>query len=113
MSSTSTWANTDGPFSYADFYWRIVGLFEDEEEAAALIKFYNQYVFFNLLRFILLTIFILCSHVFGTASDLSDLDGGSQTPAADDVEDEFETIRRQRSAKRARIAGQRSGSIEV
>ena len=41
MSSTSTWANIDGPFSYSDFYWRIVGLFEDEEEAAALIKFYN------------------------------------------------------------------------
>jgi hypothetical protein len=40
MSSTSTWANNDGPFSYSDFYWRIVGLFEDEEEAAALIKFY-------------------------------------------------------------------------
>ena len=41
MSSTGTWANNDGPFSYADFYWRIVGLFEDEEEAAVLIKLYN------------------------------------------------------------------------
>ena len=41
MSSTGTWANIDGPFSYSDFYWQIVGLFEDEEEAAALIKFYN------------------------------------------------------------------------
>jgi hypothetical protein len=41
MSSTGTWANIDGPFSYSDFYWRIVGLFEDEEEAAALIEFYN------------------------------------------------------------------------
>jgi hypothetical protein len=41
MSSTGTWANIDGPFIYSDFYWRIVGLFEDEEEAAALIKFYN------------------------------------------------------------------------
>ena len=28
-------------FSYSDFYWQIVGLFEDGEEAAALIKFYN------------------------------------------------------------------------
>ena len=114
MSSTSTWANNDGPFSYADFYWRIVGLFEDEEEAATLIKFYNQYVFFYLLPFILLTVFfIFCSHVFGTAFDLNDLDGGRQTPAADDVEDEYETIRSQRSAKRARIASQRSGSVEV
>ena len=41
MSSTGTWANNDGLFSYADFYWRIVGLFEDEEEAAVLIKLYN------------------------------------------------------------------------
>ena len=41
MSPTSTWANIDGPFSYSDFYWRIVGLFEDEEEAATLINFYN------------------------------------------------------------------------
>ena len=41
MSSTGTWANIDGLFSYSDFYWQIVGLFEDEEEAAALIKFYN------------------------------------------------------------------------
>jgi len=41
MSSTSTWTNIDGLFSYSDFYWRIVGLFEDEEEAATLIKFYN------------------------------------------------------------------------
>ena len=59
MSSTSTWANIDGPFSYSDFYWRIVGLFEDEEEAAALIKFYNQYVsaIFNVLPFMLLIIY--------------------------------------------------------
>jgi len=57
-------------------------------------------------------VFILCSHVFGTASDLSDLDG-SQVPAAHEVEDEFETIRRQRSVKRARIASQRSASLEV
>ena len=31
--------------TFRDFLmWRIVGLFEDEEEAAGLIKFYNQYV---------------------------------------------------------------------
>ena len=41
MSLTGTWANIDGPFSYSDIYWQIVGLFEDEEEAAAVIKFYN------------------------------------------------------------------------
>ena len=41
MSLTGTWANIDGLFSYSDFYWQIVGLLEDEEEAAVLIKFYN------------------------------------------------------------------------
>jgi hypothetical protein len=53
MSSTSTWTNIDGPFRYSDFYWRIVGLFEDEEEAAALIRFYNQYVPLFLTFFLL------------------------------------------------------------
>jgi hypothetical protein len=114
MSSTSTWTNIDGPFSYSDFYWRIVGFFEDEEEATALIKFYNQYVlvFFNLLHFNLLIIFILCSHIFGTASDSSDLGGGQIAPD-DDVEDEYETVRRQRSEKCARIASQRLHSLEI
>jgi hypothetical protein len=115
MSSTSTWANIDGPFNYSDFYWRIVGLFEDEEEAAALVKFYNLYVplFFNVQRFILMIVYVLCSHVFGTVSDLSDLDGSQIAAADDDVEDEYETVRRQRSEKRARISAQRSPSVEV
>ena len=42
-------------------------------------------------------------------SDISDLDG-SLTAAADDIEDEYETVRRQRSAKHARIASQQSWS---
>ena len=41
--------------------------------------------------------------------DISDLDG-SQTAVADDIEDEYETVRRQRSAKRACIASQWSWS---
>ena len=65
--------------------------------------------FFNLLLFILLINYILCSHVFGMGSDISDLDD-SQTAAADDIEDEYETVRRQHSAKRACIASQRSRS---
>ena len=39
--------------------------------------------------------------------DISDLDG-SQTAVADDIEDEYETVRRQCSAKCACIASQRS-----
>jgi hypothetical protein len=115
MSSTSTWANIDGPFSYSDFYWRIVGLFEDEEEAAALIKFYNQYVpvIFNVLPFTLLIIYILCSHIFGTVLDPRDLEGREIAAADDDVEDEYEIVRIQRSEKRARIASQRSASVET
>ena len=57
--------------------------------------------------------FHLCSHIFGTVSDLSDLEGGQTAGADDDVEDEYETVRRQRSEKRARIASQRSPSHEV
>ena len=53
------------------------------------------------------------SHVFGTLSDLSDLEGGQIAGADDDVEDEYETVRRQRSEKRARIGIQRSPSHEV
>jgi hypothetical protein len=61
-----------------------------------------------------LIIFISCSHVFGTALDQSDVDGsGHIAAAADDVEDEYETVKRQRSQKRARIAAQRSPSLEV
>ena len=54
---------------------------------------------------------ILCSHVFGPGSDPDD----SQAVAAAevDVEDEYEIVRRQRSAKRARNATQRSPSLEV
>jgi len=91
MTSTSTWANIDGPFSYSDFYWRIVGLFEDEEEAADIIKFYNH-------------------HVFGTVSDA---DTRQIAAAEDESEDEYEIVRRQRSAKRARKATERSGSVEA
>jgi hypothetical protein len=58
----------------------------------------------------LFLIFILCSHVFGTVSDP---DGSQVAAAEDDVEDEYEIVRRQRSAKRARNATQRSASLEV
>jgi hypothetical protein len=70
-------------------------------------------VFLYLLPFILLILFILCSHVFGTVSDLSDLDGSQTAADDDDIEDEYETVRRQRSEKRARIASQRSRSLEI
>jgi hypothetical protein len=58
----------------------------------------------------LLIIFILCSHVFGTASDT---DGSQIAAAEDDAEDEYEIVKRQRSAKRALNAIQRTGSLEV
>jgi hypothetical protein len=37
----------------------------------------------------------------------------SQVADDDGIEDEYEIVRRQRSEKRARIAGQRSASLEV
>ena len=60
----------------------------------------------------LFIIFILRSHVFGTAADESDTDSG-QIVSTDDIEDEYETVRKQRLAKRARISSQRSASLEV
>jgi hypothetical protein len=60
-----------------------------------------------------LIIFVLSSHVFGTVSDLGDIEGGQIASADDQVEDEYETVRRQRSEKRARIASQRSASVEA
>ena len=72
-----------------------------------------QLVCASLLPFILLIIFILCSHVFGTVSDLNDLEGGQIAGADDDVEDEYETVRRQHTEKCARIASQRSASDEA
>jgi hypothetical protein len=53
----------------------------------------------------------LCSHVFGTVLDPRE--GRQIAAAADDVEDEYEIVRRQRSEKRARIASQRSPSVEA
>ena len=38
---------------------------------------------------------------------------GSQISAAADVEDEYETVRRQHSEKHVHIARQQSGSVEV
>ena len=58
-------------------------------------------------------IYFLCSHVFGTVSDLGDIEGGQNASADDQAEDEYETIRRQRAEKRARIARQRSASVEA
>ena len=50
----------------------------------------------------------VCSHVFGTVSDQSDLDNSQIGADDNDIEDEYETVRRQRAEKRARIASQRS-----
>jgi hypothetical protein len=41
------------------------------------------------------------------------LDATQIAGAEGDIEDEYETIRRQRSEKRARIASQRSPSVEI
>ena len=67
--------------------------------------------FFNVLLFFhVIDNFHLCSHVFGTVSDP---DGSQIATAEDDAEDEYEIVRRQRSAKRARNATQRAASLEV
>jgi hypothetical protein len=41
------------------------------------------------------------------------LEGGEIAAAGDDIEDDYEIVRRQHSEKRARIARQRLESVEV
>ncbi|KAF8960114.1 hypothetical protein BDZ97DRAFT_1922369 [Flammula alnicola] len=77
MTSTATWSNVDGTFNYIDFYWKIVGLFDDSADSKELISFFNH-------------------HVFGT-TDATDPLRGSSEP----IEDEFEIAMRQRAAKHA------------
>ncbi|KJA13296.1 hypothetical protein HYPSUDRAFT_209667 [Hypholoma sublateritium FD-334 SS-4] len=80
LSSTSSWTPRDGTFSYAEFYWHIVNLLndDDEPEVAEIIGLFNY-------------------HVFGTENPLS-----TPSVAAVEAEDEYELIKRQRAAKRAR-----------
>ncbi|KAJ3505188.1 hypothetical protein NLJ89_g7545 [Agrocybe chaxingu] len=78
LSNQSSWSNTDGTFNYMEFFWNLVDLFEDEESSKEIINFYNH-------------------HVFGT-------DAGANTsdPFEKPVEDDYEILKRQRAAKRAR-----------
>ncbi|KJA23361.1 hypothetical protein HYPSUDRAFT_201390 [Hypholoma sublateritium FD-334 SS-4] len=81
LSSTGSWAAKDGAFSYAEFYWHIVGLLDDDEdeECTDIINLYNH-------------------HVFGTANPHGDANGTD----AIEVENEYDVIKSQRAGKRAR-----------
>ena len=43
ISSSQQWSQLDGSFDYSEFYWNIVGLFDDGE-GQEIIDFYNQWV---------------------------------------------------------------------
>ncbi|KAF8182276.1 hypothetical protein BJ912DRAFT_928631 [Pholiota molesta] len=83
LSSATAWVAKDGTFSYTDFYWHIVGLLDDEDdlESQETIRLFNY-------------------HVFGAKSDSR----GNTSTDATEVEDEFELIKKQRAAKRARLS---------
>ena len=57
------------------------------------------------LPFIWLIHFILCSHVFGTVSDQSDLDNSQIGADDNDIKDEYETVRRQRADRSGYCVG--------
>ncbi|KAF9472387.1 hypothetical protein BDN70DRAFT_938233 [Pholiota conissans] len=83
LSSTGSWTAKDGAFSYAEFYWHIVGLLDDEDdpECTDIIYLYNH-------------------HVFGTANPNSNTDNSDLA----EVENEFDVVKKQRAAKRARLS---------
>ncbi|KAF9475072.1 hypothetical protein BDN70DRAFT_936157 [Pholiota conissans] len=80
LSSTSSWTARDGTFSYAEFYWHVVGLLNDDDdpEGAEMIRLYNHQVFGN--------------------------EGSLSPPSVVEVENEYDLIKRQRAAKRARLS---------
>ncbi|KJA15738.1 hypothetical protein HYPSUDRAFT_207595 [Hypholoma sublateritium FD-334 SS-4] len=82
LSSTSSWTPRDGTFSYTDFYWHIVGLLDDEDddmEGPEIIRLYNY-------------------HVFGTE------DPDHTTDTTPELVNQYDLIKQQRAAKRARIS---------
>ncbi|KAJ7924000.1 hypothetical protein B0H13DRAFT_2315816 [Mycena leptocephala] len=80
LSSLSSWAARDGNFSYEDFYWSIVDLF-DNGNGQAILDHFNY-------------------NVFGTDSTVS-----REEPEAPAELSAFERLAAQRAAKRARTEG--------
>ncbi|KAK7064900.1 hypothetical protein R3P38DRAFT_3302317 [Favolaschia claudopus] len=85
ISSLDTWQQTDGGFDYEQFYWTIVGLFEDDENGGILENFNH--------------------HVFGDVSGRPIAPATADTSNDDDDEDDLETYRAMR-AKKARLAAE-------
>jgi len=78
ISSSQQWSQLDGSFDYGEFYWNIVGLFDDGE-GQEIIDFYNH-------------------HIFGRPLGASAMPGTASTPP---VESDFDRLKVQRAARRA------------
>ncbi|KAK7020395.1 hypothetical protein R3P38DRAFT_3549618 [Favolaschia claudopus] len=81
ISSLEGWQQTDGNFDYEQFYWTIVSLLEDEDNAHILQKFNH--------------------HVFGDASGRPAAPAPTAQDADDDDDDDLEAYR---AAKKVRLA---------
>ncbi|KAF8218077.1 hypothetical protein K438DRAFT_1925305 [Mycena galopus ATCC 62051] len=85
LSSLGSWGANDGNFSYVDFYWAIVSLFEGGEGQGILDNF--NY------------------HVFGTSSNIA-----HEPVALPAALSGFDLVAAQRAAKRARLSAGASSS---
>jgi hypothetical protein len=94
----------DGQFNYEDFYWSIVGLFDDGE-GTEIIKYYNQFVS-SFLPNVAVADVMIPSHVFGMAAVQNTIDEPDVDNAP--VMSDLDRLKAQRAAKRARLAAVRT-----
>jgi hypothetical protein len=85
---------TEGTFSYAAFFWAIVNLFDDGE-GDDIIKNYDRQVIFLFNHYFVVD--YVQSEVFGTLSNENEAEALPE-------ESDFDRLKAQRAAKRARLA---------
>ncbi|KAJ7362454.1 hypothetical protein DFH08DRAFT_1073607 [Mycena albidolilacea] len=89
ISSLETWQQVDGNFDYEQFYWMIVSLFDDGDNADILEKFNH--------------------HVFGDVSGHLTTNVPAAGEETSEGEDELEAYETLRAAKKARMEASASG----
>lgn len=104
LTSAANWDKIIGTFNYDEFYWNLLEFLEGPE-GEDIITLFNQYVA-ELLRFFHFYQCCHISHVFG-------LPVAQQTGNTDTGESDFDIIRLQRAAKRARLMAPPQSSTPV
>ncbi|KAF8145022.1 hypothetical protein K438DRAFT_1782329 [Mycena galopus ATCC 62051] len=89
ISSLDVWQQIDGNFDYEQFYWMIVSLFDDGDNADVLQKFNH--------------------HVFGDTSGRPTKITPSGEGECDKDEDDLEAYQALRAAKKARLEAENTG----